>query len=197
MPSSSEASYSVRTGRPLPPARMTPPSEALAKEGVVVGLGAVNYLNVRPLVYGLDRHADRVSLRFDVPSACALTARAGEHRSRHGAVNHAPQSSWRLHRPGRLHRIRTVRWRRSRCTRGVRCATSVRSRSTRRRAPRRLDAHSVRATISHRAQYHPARARSGAMLAPPTPRAHRRSGAVRGPTRAWRRRSIWAGSGPR
>jgi chorismate dehydratase len=36
-----------------------------------VRLGAVSYLNVRPLVYGLDRHADRVTLRFDVPSTCA------------------------------------------------------------------------------------------------------------------------------
>lgn len=36
----------------------------------MIRLGAVNYLNVRPLVYGLDARAD-VSLRFDVPSACA------------------------------------------------------------------------------------------------------------------------------
>jgi len=36
-----------------------------------VRLGAVSYLNVRPLVYGLDRHPDTVSLRFDVPAVCA------------------------------------------------------------------------------------------------------------------------------
>jgi len=36
-----------------------------------VRLGAVGYLNVRPLVYGLDRHPDRVSLRFDTPAVCA------------------------------------------------------------------------------------------------------------------------------
>lgn len=36
----------------------------------VVRLGAVNYLNVRPLVYGLEARRD-VSLRFDVPSRCA------------------------------------------------------------------------------------------------------------------------------
>ncbi len=36
----------------------------------VVKLGAVNYLNVRPLVYGLEARTD-VSLRFDVPSLCA------------------------------------------------------------------------------------------------------------------------------
>jgi chorismate dehydratase len=38
---------------------------------VPVRLGAVDYLNVRPLVYGLDRHPDRVTLRYDVPSVCA------------------------------------------------------------------------------------------------------------------------------
>jgi chorismate dehydratase len=34
-------------------------------------LGAVSYLNVRPLVHGLDVKADLVTLRFDVPSLCA------------------------------------------------------------------------------------------------------------------------------
>ncbi len=37
----------------------------------LVRLGAVAYLNARPLVYGLDQHTDRLSLRFDVPSVCA------------------------------------------------------------------------------------------------------------------------------
>jgi chorismate dehydratase len=36
----------------------------------VVRLGAVEYLNTRPLVYGLDE-SPRFSLRFDVPSRCA------------------------------------------------------------------------------------------------------------------------------
>ena len=40
-------------------------------------LGAVDYLNVRPLVDGLDRLAG-ISLRFDVPSACAALLDAGE-----------------------------------------------------------------------------------------------------------------------
>ena len=35
-----------------------------------VRLGAVSYLNVRPLVFGLDGRSD-VALRFDVPSICA------------------------------------------------------------------------------------------------------------------------------
>ena len=43
-----------------------------------VRLGAVDYLNVRPLVYGLDRHPDAVSLRFDVPSVCAALLAAGD-----------------------------------------------------------------------------------------------------------------------
>jgi predicted solute-binding protein len=36
----------------------------------VVRLGAVDYLNVRPLVFGLGQRSD-LSLRFDVPSVCA------------------------------------------------------------------------------------------------------------------------------
>jgi len=36
-----------------------------------VRLGAVSYLNVRPLVYGLDARPDLVTLRYDVPSVCA------------------------------------------------------------------------------------------------------------------------------
>src|SRR5262245_14424760 len=36
-----------------------------------VRLGAVSYLNTRPLVWGLERHRDRFDLRFDVPSRCA------------------------------------------------------------------------------------------------------------------------------
>ena len=43
-----------------------------------VRLGAVDYLNVRPLVYGLDRQPDRIRLRFDVPAVCAQLLDAGE-----------------------------------------------------------------------------------------------------------------------
>jgi len=42
-----------------------------------IRLGAVSYLNVRPLVYGLDQHPDEVTLRFDVPSVCAELLNAG------------------------------------------------------------------------------------------------------------------------
>lgn len=41
-----------------------------------VRLGAVSYLNVRPLVYGLESQPD-VTLRFDVPSVCAELLEAG------------------------------------------------------------------------------------------------------------------------
>jgi len=34
-------------------------------------LGAVSYLNTKPLVYGLDAHRDQFDVRFDVPAKCA------------------------------------------------------------------------------------------------------------------------------
>jgi chorismate dehydratase len=43
----------------------------------MIRLGAVTYLNARPLVYGLER-SDRFSLRYDVPSECARLLHAGE-----------------------------------------------------------------------------------------------------------------------
>lgn len=42
-----------------------------------VRLGAVDYLNARPLVYGLELHSHRFSLRFDVPSKCAALLHEG------------------------------------------------------------------------------------------------------------------------
>jgi len=43
----------------------------------VVRLGAVGYLNTRPLVFGLDKEA-RFNIRFDVPSECAALLHAGK-----------------------------------------------------------------------------------------------------------------------
>jgi predicted solute-binding protein len=43
----------------------------------VLRLGAVGYLNARPLVHGLDRDP-RMALRFDVPSACARLLAEGQ-----------------------------------------------------------------------------------------------------------------------
>ena len=43
-----------------------------------VRLGAVNYLNARPLVYGLERRQDLFSVRFDPPSLCATLLHGGE-----------------------------------------------------------------------------------------------------------------------
>jgi chorismate dehydratase len=36
-----------------------------------IRLGAVSFLNTRPVVYGLDRQPERFAVRFDVPSRCA------------------------------------------------------------------------------------------------------------------------------
>lgn len=42
-----------------------------------VRLGAVDYLNARPLVFGLETRTDLFSLRFDVPSKCAALLHEG------------------------------------------------------------------------------------------------------------------------
>src|SRR6185312_3087222 len=42
-----------------------------------IRLGAVGYLNARPLVYGLESHA-RFDLRYDIPSVCARLLHAHE-----------------------------------------------------------------------------------------------------------------------
>jgi len=38
---------------------------------MMLRLGAVSYLNTKPLVYGLDAHRDQFDVRFDVPAKCA------------------------------------------------------------------------------------------------------------------------------
>ena len=43
----------------------------------IARLGAVDYLNARPLVYGLELRTDLFSLRFDVPSKCAALLHEG------------------------------------------------------------------------------------------------------------------------
>ena len=44
----------------------------------MVRLGAVTYLNARPLVYGLENQAERFDVRFDLPSECARLLHAHE-----------------------------------------------------------------------------------------------------------------------
>lgn len=44
----------------------------------MIRLGAVSYLNTRPLVYGLEERPARFSLRFDVPARCAELLHANE-----------------------------------------------------------------------------------------------------------------------
>ena len=43
----------------------------------MIRVGAVTYLNARPLVYGLE-HSDRFAIRYDVPSECARLLHAHE-----------------------------------------------------------------------------------------------------------------------
>jgi chorismate dehydratase len=45
---------------------------------VTVRLGAVSYLNARPLTWALDRSPDRWHIRYDFPSVCSALLRAGE-----------------------------------------------------------------------------------------------------------------------
>ena len=40
-------------------------------------LGAVSYLNTKPLVYGLDAYPEQFTIRFDVPSRCAALLHEG------------------------------------------------------------------------------------------------------------------------
>jgi chorismate dehydratase len=44
----------------------------------VVRIGAVSYLNARPLVVGLESRPDRFSVRYDLPSTCARLLHAHE-----------------------------------------------------------------------------------------------------------------------
>jgi chorismate dehydratase len=48
----------------------------MSQAGIPIRLGAVGYLNARPLVYGLDRCA-RFRVRYDVPSTCARLLHEG------------------------------------------------------------------------------------------------------------------------
>jgi chorismate dehydratase len=43
----------------------------------VIRLGAVDYLNARPLVHGLDARTDLFALQFDAPSRCAMLLHEG------------------------------------------------------------------------------------------------------------------------
>ena len=49
-----------------------------AGRATMIRLGAVSYLNTRPLVYGLENQEARFALRFDVPARCAELLHANE-----------------------------------------------------------------------------------------------------------------------
>ena len=59
--------FDVQPGEALPVAQDKP-----------LRLGAVSYLNTKPLVYGLEAHRDQFDVRFDVPSKCATLLHEGE-----------------------------------------------------------------------------------------------------------------------
>jgi len=46
--------------------------------GTRVRLGAVGYLNARPLTWALDRRPERWHMRYDVPATCADLLRTGQ-----------------------------------------------------------------------------------------------------------------------
>ena len=56
---------------------MTRSSRGQAVKAPVVRLGAVSYLNTKPLVHGLDQRPDLFSVRFDVPAQCAALLHEG------------------------------------------------------------------------------------------------------------------------
>jgi hypothetical protein len=91
-------------------------------------LGAVSYLNARPLVYGLERKP-RFDLRYDVPSECARLLHGGSID-----VGLIPSIEYLRGRAVRIvpgpRRPRAARSRRSRSTRDASRATSDRSRWT-------------------------------------------------------------------
>jgi chorismate dehydratase len=88
-------------------------------------LGAVSYLNTRPLVYGLERHPERFAIRFDVPAVCAellhegrvdlglvpsIEYAAGEYCLVPGAsiASNGPVASVALFSPMPLERVRSI-----------------------------------------------------------------------------------------
>ena len=92
-----------------------------------IRLGAVNYLNARPLVFGLEQRSDLFALRFDAPSKCAALLHEGsidigmipsiEYLRAHrpyvivdgmGIVSDGPVASVALFSPMPLERIRSV-----------------------------------------------------------------------------------------
>ena len=71
---------------------------------IPIRIGAVGYLNARPLVYGLDQQTDHFSLRFDTPSKCAALLHEGaidvglipSIEYAHRSDEYAPRSDYRV-----------------------------------------------------------------------------------------------------
>src|SRR5688572_19038649 len=56
----------------------SPSSATAGLSSVPIRIGAVGYLNARPLTWALDGHPDRWSIRYDVPSVCSSLLHAGQ-----------------------------------------------------------------------------------------------------------------------
>ena len=85
-----------------------------------IRLGAVSYLNTRPLVYGLEQQTERFDLRFDVPAKCAELLHANESISASFRRSSIPATITGSCPACRSHR--TARWRRLRSS--ARCRRS-------------------------------------------------------------------------
>src|SRR5688572_30641585 len=71
-----EAGGASNAGRAVGSAKAS--AERSAEHRSPVRVGAVGYLNARPLTWALDRQPDRWRVRYDVPSVCAALLHAGD-----------------------------------------------------------------------------------------------------------------------
>jgi chorismate dehydratase len=62
----------------MTPSESQPGEASRLARGRALRLGAVSYLNTKPLVYGLEDYPDQFDVRFDVPSKCAALLHAGQ-----------------------------------------------------------------------------------------------------------------------
>ena len=176
-----------RARRPLRAARLMAP----------VRIGAVSYLNARPLVDGLDRWPDRFDVRYDLPSTCATLLHHGDidlglipsiEYLRGDGYAHRPRLRHRVGRPRSLGRDLHVGADRARAHHRARHELADLGGA---------DARDGRAAFRHHARVRRPSARSrGHAHARGRGAAHRRSGAVCRLRRASGcRRSISARSG--
>ena len=129
-----------RTGRFAVSGRMTP-----------LRVGAVGYLNARPLTWALDRDPGRWRVRYDLPAVCADLLRAGDVDLGPDAERGVPVRPRLPVRPRCRHRLRRAGGVGGAVRQGAAAARSGASRSTPARGRRwRSSAFSVAATSGSR-----------------------------------------------